>query len=165
MTALVLQKKGVKVCVSEISEERLANCRKMGIEAVNPMQTDIVEKAMKMTGNLGVDMVFEASGSQNGLDTAAKLTRPNGKLITVATFSRPMQMTISALHFKQICMITTRAYQKVDYNDALGMLESGVIDGKQLITRVVKLTELPETLTSIASAADVVKIMVDCNLD
>lgn len=165
MTALVLQKKGVKVCVSEISEARLENCRKMGIDAINPMEEDVVEKAMEMSNHLGVDMVFEASGSQNGLDTVAKLARPNGKFITVATFSRPMEMTISALHFKQICMITTRAYQKADYDEALSLLSTGAIDGKALITRVVKLPELAETLNSIAGAADVVKIMVDCNLD
>jgi threonine dehydrogenase-like Zn-dependent dehydrogenase len=76
-----------------------------------------------------------------------------------------MEMTISALHFKQICMITTRAYQKADYDEALSLLSTGAIDGKALITRVVKLPELAETLNSIAGAADVVKIMVDCNLD
>jgi 2-desacetyl-2-hydroxyethyl bacteriochlorophyllide A dehydrogenase len=164
MVALVLKKKGVDVTVSELAEARLNNCKKLGIPTINPKEEDVVAYAMKVSNNKGVDMVFEASGSQNGLDTAAKLLKPNGKLITVATFSQPMQMTISALHFKQICLITTRAYQKKDYEEALQLLTSKEIDGDTLISDTILLTELPETLDSLAKAVDIVKVMVGCSL-
>jgi threonine dehydrogenase-like Zn-dependent dehydrogenase len=75
-----------------------------------------------------------------------------------------MQMTISALHFKQICLITTRAYQKKDYEEALQLLTSKEIDGDTLISDTILLTELPETLDSLAKAVDIVKVMVDCSL-
>lgn len=162
MTALVLKSKGIRVIVSELSEARLETCHKMGISTVNPKEKDIVRAAMELSREKGVDVVFEASGSQAGLDTAAKLLKPNGRLITVATFSQTMNMTISALHFKQICMITTRAYQAKDYREALQLLSDKVINGEELISQVVSLTSLPEALQTCALAADVVKIMVDC---
>ncbi len=164
MVALVLKKKGIDVTVSELTEARLNNCKKLNIPVINPKDEDIVEYAMKVSNKKGVDMVFEASGSQNGLDNAAKLLKPNGQLITVATFSRPMQMTISALHFKQICLVTTRAYQRKDYKQALELLTSKEIDGDTLISETISLTELPETLDRLSKDVDAVKVMVDCSL-
>ena len=114
LTALVLKNKNVDVTVSEISQARLDNCRKLGIKTINPNKEDLIAYVNQSSNDKGVDMVFEASGSQQGLDTAPAIIRPNGQTITVATYSQPMQMTISAYHFTQISITPTRPYQHRD---------------------------------------------------
>ncbi len=162
MTAAVLQGKGVQVLVSELTEARLDNCRKMGIPCLNPGEEDLNGAVDKMTGGYGVDAVFEASGSQAGLAVAPDLCHPNGRIITVATYSRPMEVHIRNMHYKQVVLITSRAYRKEDFDEALDMIAKKQLDCDKLISRVMPLQELEEGLKLCRAGADAVKVLIDC---
>lgn len=162
MTAVVLKSKGVNVVVSELSPVRLENCRKLGITAVNPMEVDLLGLVDEMTGGYGADVVFEASGSQPGFSTAPTLLHPNGIMVTVATYGKPMQLVTTPLHFKQISLVTTRAYQKCDFDEALKLMEDKLFDCDALITNVYPLEKLEEAMSACMAGADVVKIVIDC---
>ena len=162
MTAVVLQSKGVRVLVSELTEARLENCRRMGIACLNPGEENLNGAVDKLTGGYGVDAVFEASGSQAGLTVAPELCRPNGKIVTVATYARPMEVSIRDMHFKQVVMITTRAYRKEDFDEALDMISKKRFDCDKLISRIMPLQELEEGLKLCSSGADAVKVLIDC---
>ena len=162
MTAVVLKSKGVDVVVSELSEMRLKNCRKLGIPALNPANEDICAYVRDWTDNYGVDAVFEASGSQAGFSTAPELCRPNGTIVTVATYAKPMQLVTTPLHFKQLQLVTTRAYQKADFDEALDLLQKKLFDCDALISNVYPLEKLEDAIQASMAGVDVVKIVVDC---
>jgi 2-desacetyl-2-hydroxyethyl bacteriochlorophyllide A dehydrogenase len=160
MTALLLKEKAVNVLVSEIDSGRRDNCKSLGIDAVNPLETNLLEKVNKLTGGCGVAVVFEASGSQAGLDTAPGLIKPNGRLVTIATYSRKMELDIRQLHYRQIKLVTTRAYQKDDFEYVLSLMEQKKLPAEKLITKVISLDELKEFLGK--SVNGNIKVMVDC---
>lgn len=162
MTAVVLKSKGIHVVVSELSPARLENCRKMGISCINPQEEDLVGLINEKTHGYGVDVVFEASGSQAGLSIAPDLCHPNGKIVTVATYAVPMQVTIRAMHFKQLTMVTTRAYQRADFDEALDLMKKKLFDCDLLISKVLPLEQLEEALEICRTASDVVKVIIDC---
>lgn len=162
MTAVILKSKGIQVLVSELTEARLENCRKMGISCVNPTEENLNGAVGNMTGGYGVDAVFEASGSQAGLKVAPELCHPNGKIVTVATYAKPMEVSIRDMHFKQVVMITTRAYRKEDFDEALDMISRKFFDCDKLISRIMPLEKLEEGLKLCSSGTDVVKVLIDC---
>lgn len=162
MTALVLKSKGVEVVVSEINEKRSQNCINAGITTINPVNEDIEKYVNNKTGGHGANVVFEASGSQGALDTAPLLICPNGKLVTIATYSKPMAVDIRSFHYKQISIVTTRAYQKADFEEAISLLENKTIDAGLLISKIMPLADLTKALEIGAAQTDLVKILIDC---
>jgi threonine dehydrogenase-like Zn-dependent dehydrogenase len=114
------------------------------------------------TEGRGVGVVFEASGSQAGLDTAPELIHPNGRLVTIATYGKVMNLDIRKLHFRQISLVTTRAYQKDDFETALSLLQQGGIPAEKLITKVVSLDELQSYFGAVQKATSEIKVLVDC---
>lgn len=162
MTAIVLKTRGVRVVVSELSQLRLENCRKFGIETLDSTKESIEDFVEQITNGYGVDAVFEASGSQGGFSQAPHLCHPNGKIIMVATYGKPMQLVTTPLHFKQLELVTTRAYQKKDFDEALDLMKKKAFDCDALISRVMPLEQLEEAMQACMAGADVVKILMDC---
>lgn len=162
MTALVLKSKGIQVVVSELSAIRLENCRKFGIPGIDPTQEDLEAYVSRMTDGYGVDAVFEASGSQAGLTTAPDLCHPGGTMVTVATYAKPMQITFQPIHFRELRIVTTRAYQACDFDEALDLMSKKLFDCDALISKVFPLEQLEDAIAASTAGADVVKVMVDC---
>lgn len=162
MTALILKSRQCPVLVSEIDSERRKNCENLGIETINPAKEDLTERVKNRTEGRGVSVVFEASGSQAGLDTAPELIHPNGRLVTIATYGKVMNLDIRKLHFRQISLVTTRAYQKDDFETALSLLQQGGIPAEKLITKVVSLDELQSYFGAVQKATSEIKVLVDC---
>jgi 2-desacetyl-2-hydroxyethyl bacteriochlorophyllide A dehydrogenase len=161
MTALVLKSKGCDVIVSEMDSGRLENCKKFGIEMVNPVEEDLLSRINAWTGGRGVSVVFEASGSQSGLDRAHGLLHANGKIVTIATYGKVMNLDIRKLHLKQLTLVTTRAYQKDDFDRALTLLQQN-LPASGLITKIVPLSELKEYLENTTKGTSEIKVLVDC---
>lgn len=162
MTAVILKSKGIEVLVSELAAVRRENCEKMGIASLDPTQEDLNGAVMKMTDGYGVSAVFEASGSQSGLSAAPELCHPNGKIITVATYAKPMELFIRELHYREVCLITTRAYRKEDFDEALSMISKGLFDCDKLISGIMKLEDFEEAIRICSTGADTVKVLIDC---
>jgi 2-desacetyl-2-hydroxyethyl bacteriochlorophyllide A dehydrogenase len=161
MTALVLKSKGSDVIVSEMDSRRLEHCKEFGIEMVNPTEEDLLSRINDWTGGRGVSVVFEASGSQSGLGSAHELLHANGKIVTIATYGKVMNLDIRKLHLKQLTLVTTRAYQKDDFESALTLLQQN-LPASGLITKIVPLTELKEYLENTAKGTSEIKVLVDC---
>lgn len=162
MTAIVLKSKGVNVVVSELSQVRMNNCKFHGIPVVNPAEESIVDYVAKMTNDHGANAVFEVSGSQAGFSQAPELCCPNATIVTVATYAKPLQLLTSPLHFRELQMVTTRAYQECDFDEALDLMRKKLFDCDALITKVFPLERLEDAIAASTAGADVVKVIVDC---
>ena len=68
LIAMVAKHAGANVTVSEINTHRIAMAKDLGIDTINPVEVDAVETLMNSTGGKGVDVVFEVSGTQPGVD-------------------------------------------------------------------------------------------------
>jgi threonine dehydrogenase-like Zn-dependent dehydrogenase len=74
-----------KIFVSEISASRQNFAKEFGAdEVLDPRSVDVVEKVKGMTGEEGVDVVFDCAGVAKGLETACKVIRVKGTVVNVA---------------------------------------------------------------------------------
>ena len=87
----------------------------------------------KATDAWGVDLVFECSGAGAAYDGIADLLRPGGALVLVGMPVKSVSVDIVALQAKEIRVETVFRYANV-YDRAIGLLASGKIDVKPLIT-------------------------------
>jgi threonine dehydrogenase-like Zn-dependent dehydrogenase len=73
-----------------------------------------------------------------------------------------MSLDIRELHFKQITLVTTRAYQRDDFEEALSLLKRKQLPAEQLITKIVPLTGLKDYLATAVKGISGIKVLVDC---
>ncbi|MFN7921391.1 MAG: alcohol dehydrogenase catalytic domain-containing protein [Bryobacteraceae bacterium] len=75
LVALVAKQGGAHVVVSEINPFRIKLARNLGLEVVDPRETDLAKKVDSETGTAGADAVFEVSGSATGAEIMPMLLR------------------------------------------------------------------------------------------
>lgn len=163
ITALVLKYRGAKVVVSEINPNRLAKLREMGIEAIDPRETNLVDFVKAQTEGVMADNVFECSGSQPGLDSVPWLCHPRGNAVLVASYPHPMQYFFREHFMKEVNIIFTRVYEACDFDEALDMMSKNAFNCDALISEVISLGKVQEGIEKcLDPAGKVVKVMVDC---
>ena len=81
----------------------------------------------------GVDVIFEASGSEAAIAQIFKLLCPGGRVIFIGMPVNPVPVDIVAAQAKEARMETVFRYAHI-YPRALTLMESGKIDVKPLIT-------------------------------
>ncbi|MCI4436452.1 MAG: alcohol dehydrogenase catalytic domain-containing protein [Ignisphaera sp.] len=84
---------------------------------------------------LGFDMVFEASGSTEGLELAINITRPRGVIHLKSTPGAPFRADMTKAVVKELRIIGTRCGTFREFRRAIEMLRSGTV--KPLITTVL----------------------------
>lgn len=163
ITALVLKYRGAKVVVSEINPNRLAKLHEMGVDAIDPRETNLVDYVKEQTGGNMADNVFECSGSQPGLDTVPWLCHPRGNAVLVASYPHPMQYFFREHFMKEVNIIFTRVYEACDFEEALDMMAKKAFDCDALISEVLPLGKVQEGIEKcLDPAGKVVKVMIDC---
>ncbi len=162
LIAIVAQKKGASVTLSEVNPNRLAFAEKLGIRAVNPREVDVVADINARTGDKGADVVFEVSGSQAGVDlmTAAAATR--GRICMVAIHAQKPQVDMFRFFWRELELIGARVYERADFDDALAMLASGGIEAARLITDVRPLEDIAAAFAELDSNPIAMKTLLKC---
>ena len=72
-----------RVIISEINEPRRQFVESMGIETINPAQTDPMDLMREVTGGGGFDMVYDTSGAKSATLQMPDLTRCGGKMMRI----------------------------------------------------------------------------------
>lgn len=72
-TAIAARMAGAtKIAVSEIALDKISLIEELGFNVINPQKGDAVEQAKELTGGIGFDCIFEASGSAKGYELFTK---------------------------------------------------------------------------------------------
>lgn len=125
-----------RIVVSDISEVRLAMARQLGA-------TEVVNAA---TGNLatianGVDIAFEAAGTQVTLNAAIASVRKGGRVVFVGLFGAPTTIDGFDLVNREVEIIASVGYRHV-YPDLIDMIAGGLFDPSRIVTREIALADL-----------------------
>jgi threonine dehydrogenase-like Zn-dependent dehydrogenase len=91
----------------------------------------------------GYDFVVEATGSPSGLLLAEHMTNPRGTLVLKSTFHGAASVETWPIVVKEINVIGSRCGP---FAEAIGLLRSGKIDPKPLITRTFPLAQVPAAI-------------------
>ena len=119
LVALVAQARGARVVMAEVNPFRLQLARDLGIDAVNPLETDLPALVNQRTGGAGADVVFEVSGSQAGADTMTKLPRTRGRIVVVAIYGEAPKVDLFRFFWRELKLSGARVYEPEDFELAI----------------------------------------------
>ena len=162
LVALVAQARGARVVLAEVNRFRVELARDLGIDAVNPLETDLPQLVNDRTGGAGADVVFEVSGSQAGADTMTKLPRTRGRIVVVAIYAEPPKVDLFRFFWRELKLTGARVYEAEDFELAIELAAAGRLPLAKLITDVLPLNRLEDAMHRMEGGGDCMKILVSC---
>ncbi len=118
----------VYVIAKNVSAEREALLRKMGVDEVYDLATDahITEKLQAENGGLGVDLCYEASGAPNAFPQGMNILRNRGIYLVPGQYSNAggIEIQPQLITFKAVRIIGSSQYSMIDVKDYLAFLEA-----------------------------------------
>ena len=162
LEALVAKSRGATVVVSEINPFRLRLLQELGLEAVNPNETDLVALVEERTGGAGADVVFEVTAHPTGAAMMTKLARTRGRIVIVGIFSDPVPVDLFRLFWRELRIIGARVYEREDFEQAATLAASGQLPLDALISEVYPLDDLQRAFKQLEGGGAVMKILMRC---
>ncbi len=161
LVALVAREAGADVLISEINPYRVELSRKIGLEAVNPHETNLVDLVMRRTKGAGADIAFEVSGSQAGAEVMTELLRTRGLAVIVAIFAQKPKLDLFRFFWRELRLKGVRVYESQDFADAIQLAASGGLPLDALITDIRPLSALRSGFEDMEKGGNVMKILLE----
>ena len=151
------------VIVVDANADRLKMAKEVVADyTINVRETDPVEEVMRLTNGVGADFVLEAVGSSKTYEQAFKMVRKGGKVEAFGICAEddyaslpPVEFVTSEKKISGSC-----AGIGYDWGDALTLLKYDRVDPMPLISMIVPLEELEETLHEIKKNPKLIKVLV-----
>ncbi|MFZ7093145.1 NAD(P)-dependent alcohol dehydrogenase [Primorskyibacter sp. 2E233] len=142
-----------KVYVTDLAEKKLeiAGSLSRAIVPVNVGKQNLVEIVKADTDGWGADIVFEATGSPHAAKTVFEPLAPGGCVVMIGGQPDPIQYDAGAAMIREARVENIFRYAHV-FPRCVGMLSSGAIDVKPLITRTFDFDESVRAFEIAASA-------------
>ena len=163
LIALVAKDKGAKVLVSEVNNNRVAFAKELGLDAVNPIENDLVEFVTEWSGGAMADVVFEVSGAAKGVEAMTQIPRARGRIVMVAIHPESRPVDLFKFFWRELKLIGTRLYEPCDYDEAIELLASGRVPSEPLITQVSPLEKIQEVFATIDANPEGMKYVLQCS--
>ncbi len=163
LVALVARQQGARVVVTEVNPFRIQLAGELGLEVVDPRETDVVKLVDEQTGGAGADVVFEVSGSQAGAELMTKLPRTRGRIVIVAIFGEQPKVDLFRFFWRELRLCGARVYEPQDFDRAIALADSGTLPLERLITNVYPLEGLETGLRQMERGGSVMKVLVKCS--
>lgn len=160
LVALVARHAGGNVTISEINENRLEFAEKLGFATLNPKAVDVAKTVHDRTGGKGADVVFEVSGSQPGVDLMTEAAATRGRIVMVAIHASKPQVDMFKFFWRELDLVGARVYLKEDYEEAMRLLEKGVVDCDAFITDIKQLDDIQGAFEELTSNPQAMKSMI-----
>ena len=161
LIALVAKQVGARVLVSEINPFRLQLARELGLDAINPLEVDLVAYVNERTKTAGADVVFEVTGVQAAASVMTDLVRTRGRIVMVAIHGQPKEVALFQFFWRELKMIGARVYEHEDFAKAIALAASGSIPLDKIITDIRPLSELKAGFEQMESGGNVMKILLE----
>ena len=122
------------VFITDVIQAKLDLATTLGpIIPVNVREQNLAQTVRGQTGGTGADIVFEASGNPQAAAAVFEPLAPGGTVVYIGCPVEPVSLEIVAAQVKEARILTIFRYAHV-FPRALGLMSSGAIDVKPLIT-------------------------------
>ena len=142
-----------RVYVTDLAEKKLeiAGSLSPAITPVNAGKEDLKQIVLRDTDGWGADIVFEATGSPHAAKGIFEPLAPGGCVVMIGGQSDPVQYDAGAAMVREARVENIFRYAHV-FPRCVGMLSSGAIDVKPLITRTFDFDDSVQAFDIAASA-------------
>lgn len=161
LIGMVAQSVGAEVIVSEINPYRLDFARALGMDAVNPLETDLASYVMNKTADHGVDVVFEVTGTATGAEMMTKLPRIRGRIVIVGIAAAPAPVDLFRFFWRELNLQGARVYEHQDFDRAIELAGAGNLALDRIITQIRPVEQLQEAIEILEKGGDVMKILIE----
>lgn len=151
---------GARVIAAAGADSRVAIGRELGAEfGINYRTQNLTEEVMKITGNRGVDVVFENIADPELFPQALASIRRGGKLLTAGAHGGPVvPLNVSTLYMNALSVIGTTEHTEEDLAAALDAASKNRL--KVLIERVLPLSEAIEAHRIVSARTGTGKVLL-----
>jgi L-iditol 2-dehydrogenase len=159
LVASLLKHRGVElVAVTDLSDERLAVAKELGVDAaINPSNEDPAAAMRRLTDGDGVDVAFEAVGTGATVAQAHALTREGGTVVWIGNNLKMIEVDMQEVVTRELSVQGTYGMNRRDFAEAIELLAAGAIRSEVLINRRAKLREGPKLFDELLASPSVVK--------
>lgn len=142
-----------RVFVTDLADKKLeiAGSLSRAIVPINVSSESLTDKVMQATDSWGVDVVFEATGSPQAAKTVFETLAPGGCVVMIGGQSDPVQYDAGAAMVREARVENIFRYAHV-FPRCVGMLSSGAVDVKPLITKTFAFEDSVQAFDLAASA-------------
>ena len=153
-----------RVIISEINEPRRKFVESMGIETINPSETDAMDLMREVTGGAGFDVVYDTSGAASCVLQMPDLCRCGRKMLSLGLPGDPYQFIIGKVSFKEITLIGNRLYSQDDFEKGVRFVEDNwkELHLDRMVTDRLTLGEIDRALQMMLNGENICKIIIDC---
>lgn len=135
----------------DIIDERLKLANTIGINyTLNPKTEDVLTKIKHITKNRLCEVVVEASGANVSVQNTLEYASHAGRVALTGWPKIPTELATKQITFKELDIRGART-SKNEFTQALELLADGKISYESIITKVVKIEELPEALIKLSN--------------
>ncbi|MBB6521024.1 zinc-dependent alcohol dehydrogenase [Pseudoteredinibacter isoporae] len=160
------------IIISDISEKRLDMAKQFGAHrTINPMKEDVVAAMKSATGEdvvlynqsttANIDVVIECAGLELTTNQALQIVKPHtGRLVVVALYEDKIHLDLNQIVTKNIDLLGILAYTMDDIWEAIGLMASGKVDRRPLITHRFALGDAKQAFEAQVNTADTLKAVI-----
>lgn len=151
-----------KIIISEPSDYRRETAKNLGAdEVINPLEKDLVQFIKDKTNGLGVDVVILAIGNPHVINDAFNSARKGGRVSMFAGFTKGVKadIDVNLIHYNELRVVGSSSLQRRDMKIALNLIEKGLINVEQLITKTFPLSQINDAFES-AESGKAIKVVI-----
>lgn len=163
LIALVAGTAGGRIVISEVNPFRIGLAKELGIETVNPRETNLEHFVNEQTDGAGADVVFEVSGAVAGAEMMTRLPRTRGRIVMVAIFAEPPKVDLFRFFWRELKLVGARVYEAQDFEKAIALAASGRLPLDKIVTTRLPLEDITSGFRQMESGGDVMKVLVSCS--
>lgn len=149
-----------RVIVTDVSPYRLAKAQELGFITLDAKQADITQEIKSLTGGKGADVVFEVAGTPVTAKQMTEVAKIQGQIVVVSLFKQPPTVDLSAMHFKELSLITTRCYSRTDFQTAIALMAGNQVNLSVLISHELPLERIAEGFAWMENPEEALKIII-----
>lgn len=160
LVAVLCRARGARVLLAEPNAFRRGVAASIGLEAVDPLTTDVVALVNTRTAGAGADTAFEVSGAAGGVETAVGVLATRGRLVMVAVHPRPCPVDLHRLSLRELELFGARLYRRDDVFEAVRLVTGGAIPVERLTSRIVPVRDVGDAFAALDGGC-IMKILID----
>ena len=150
------------IIVSEPNPLRREAALKAGADlAIDPSTEDLFARVKSATHDLGVDVAIVAIGVPSLANDAIRLVCHRGRVSLFAGFNKGQQaeLDVNAIHYNELMITGSFGLTRLTFQRALGMIASGQLEMKSLVTHRFGLSDIKLALDT-AEQGSAIKVAV-----
>lgn len=147
------------ILATEVLPKRAEAARKLGANLVlNPLEDDVLSACTDIR-KVGADVVYECAGGAETLQEAIRYARCGGQVVLVGIHMEFFQFNTILWITKEINIQAVFGFTD-QLPIAVEMLRDGTINDEDIITSVISLEQLPETMKTLFGPNEEIKVVV-----